>query len=802
MFCHWPIHLFVQSHQASLYNMRKGIASTCTYQRKQQLKLTVKRFHMASFTMFFVFLQGFHCSVNAGSSPSLYVTIIDPMKKYVIQPRNIFEFTKEPSSQPSSEPSFTSQPSVSPTSSPSQSQYPSVLPTVLPTSNQPSSLPSSLPTILPTAAPSNQPSYSPSASMSPSAPPTNTEFPTEVPSGIPSMKPKKDMSYFNYNPFDENYGPGQPSLESYIYNETSIGNSLTMSNTKTTNYTRYSGNAWESVRNSFEYKYWAEFDMNRTLGNRCASDPRRSQSPIDLCPDVVNAECFEHHQARNRVSNLIIGLILIDLSISCTHLNSVISKGGEYNLDDTEVTLKILPSKLRIEYSRENSELDPSKLRPPHGDFAHNWNGYISAVHIDVKSPSEHTICGKRYAGEYQIYFYHPNRKQPIVQSVLIEIEPNERHHKHFQKVLNEWQALYDERAMECMDQDREERKLEETFLRRMENFMATSLDSHEISPRDLGERGESKWSSNSDQSTILDEPRDDSAQFQNILRQVKYRASHPLFEEQYEGLNLSAIAANNVVAKKKLKPSYLRRRAADTIVDIKRGVAQSTESRVDDCQDFRESFLLEGANITCEDIQPSNSTYSHCKSTGIVKRLCPVACGVCQHSSTIINGTVSDSSPPSASPTSPPTSRGESTDSSPPSASPASPPTSKSNSPSSSTRTNPPKSRVKWDPFQPRIVNSIYFYGYGGSLTEPPCSEWVSWRILDTPMQISSAQLNQMNNILFGHLDQDCKRNIVQWQHSVARPTQSLNDRELWQCTRDDYESDAEKNENPSNDN
>jgi carbonic anhydrase len=463
------------------------------------------------------------------------------------------------------------------------------------------------------------------------------------------------------------------------------------------------------------------------------------------------------------------------------------------------VTLKILPSKLRIEYSRDNSELDDSKLRPPHGDFAHNWNGYISAVHIDVKIPSEHTICGKTYAGEYQIYFYHPDRKQPIVQSVLIDVHPNERHHKHFQKVLNEWQALYDERAMECMDQDREERKLEETFVRRMENFMATSLDSHEISPRDSGDRGESKWSSTtSDQSTMLDEPRGDSARFQNVLRKVKDRASHPLFKEEYERLNLSANTSNTVGAKEQVKPaSYLRRRAADTSDTIEGGSAMSTGSRVDDCQDFRESFLLEGANITCEDIQPSSSTYSHCKSVGTVKTLCPVACGVCQHSSSIINGTaVTDQPPPSASPTSPPTSRVESTD-------PTSPPSSRSNSsPPSPIPTNPPPSSVKWDPFQPRIVNSIYFYGYGGSLTEPPCSEWVSWRVLDTPMQISSAQLNQMSNILFGHLDQDCKRNNVQWQNSVARPTQSLNDRELWQCTRDDYESDVEKNGIPSNDN
>ena len=84
-------------------------------------------------------------------------------------------------------------------------------------------------------------------------------------------------------------------------------------------------------------------------------------------------------------------------------------------MNNIQMTPKILPSKLRIEYSRENAELDPPKLRPPHEDYARNWNGSISVVHIDIDIPSEHTICGKKYAGEYQISFYHLNRKVPFV---------------------------------------------------------------------------------------------------------------------------------------------------------------------------------------------------------------------------------------------------------------------------------------------------------------------------------------------------------------------------------------------------
>ena len=101
---------------------------------------------------------------------------------------------------------------------------------------------------------------------------------------------------------------------------------------------------------------------------------------------------------------------------------------------------------------------------------------------------------------------------------------------------------------------------------------------------------------------------------------------------------------------------------------------------------------------------------------------------------------------------------------------------------------------RPVWNPFWPRIINSIHFYGYGGSLTEPPCSEWVAWRVLDTPMQISLDQWEQMRNILFNQVDEKCHRTSVHYEGSVARPTQSLNGRPLWKCSVNDYVSDVEK--------
>ena len=412
--------------------------------------------------------------------------------------------------------------------------------------------------------------------------------------------------------------------------------------------------------------------------------------------------------------------------------------------------MKILPSKLRIEYSRQNADLNETMLRPPHGDFAHNWNGYIQVTHIDIKIPSEHTICGKRFAGEYQIYFYHPKRRKPIVQSILMEIHPKERTHKHFQKALNEWQAIFDEKRANCWNRERETHKEEDRFVRRMENFLLTSIDSAEVSLRgditydnDQEERNDLSGLDirTREQSTILDEPEDDSYRFQTLLGKIRRRASNPVFEEHYEKVNLGPASSADGGNRKHSIQSQSQHQNLR-----RRNIENNRTSILNESEPLSQSPSLATSLIFNESLTPPPS-------------FAP---------SLIFNESATQ--PPSFTPTSVPT------------------------QPPSFTPTSVPTERVRWDPFHPRIVNSIYFYGYDGSLTEPPCSEWVSWRVLDTPMQISTAQWTQMRDILFGQIDSDCKRTSVHWRGSVARPTQSLNERPLWQCTRDDYESDVEK--------
>lgn len=98
------------------------------------------------------------------------------------------------------------------------------------------------------------------------------------------------------------------------------------------------------------------------------------------------------------------------------------------------------------------------------------------------------------------------------------------------------------------------------------------------------------------------------------------------------------------------------------------------------------------------------------------------------------------------------------------------------------------------WDPFHSDIQKSIHFWGYRGSLTEPPCSpDSVLWRIMDVPVPISQTQLYQMQNILFNNREKDsCVFTSTHYKGSVARPiSKSIS---YYKCTRSDYVSDAER--------
>lgn len=98
------------------------------------------------------------------------------------------------------------------------------------------------------------------------------------------------------------------------------------------------------------------------------------------------------------------------------------------------------------------------------------------------------------------------------------------------------------------------------------------------------------------------------------------------------------------------------------------------------------------------------------------------------------------------------------------------------------------------WHPFDPEIQKSVHFWGYSGSLTEPPCTnDSVDWKVMDVPTPISPKQLQQFKHLLFNHVDGNCKRTSVHnSKASVARPTQPP--QRYYHCSRDEYVSDEER--------
>ena len=92
------------------------------------------------------------------------------------------------------------------------------------------------------------------------------------------------------------------------------------------------------------------------------------------------------------------------------------------------------------------------------------------------------------------------------------------------------------------------------------------------------------------------------------------------------------------------------------------------------------------------------------------------------------------------------------------------------------------------WDPHHPMLVPTIHFYRYDGSLTEPPCGEFVSWFVADIPMEISFGQLEQLKTILFTNVDGNCRKTSVHSAESVARPIRPIGRRPVWKCTPADF--------------
>lgn len=103
-----------------------------------------------------------------------------------------------------------------------------------------------------------------------------------------------------------------------------------------------------------------------------------------------------------------------------------------------------------------------------------------------------------------------------------------------------------------------------------------------------------------------------------------------------------------------------------------------------------------------------------------------------------------------------------------------------------------------RFDPYSDALMPTIFFYRYDGSITEPPCKD-ITWWVMSKPVIIAAEQLAQLKQILFTHVDSNCRPTSVHnSDQKVARPIYPLGeDRTIQACTDGTFRSDFDKRGN-----
>ena len=96
-------------------------------------------------------------------------------------------------------------------------------------------------------------------------------------------------------------------------------------------------------------------------------------------------------------------------------------------------------------------------------------------------------------------------------------------------------------------------------------------------------------------------------------------------------------------------------------------------------------------------------------------------------------------------------------------------------------------KLQCDFDIFHKSLVPSIYYYSYYGTLSEPPCTSNTNWKVIEKPMIVSVAQLQQMNALLSqgpckdDEFADDLKGRVRAVQADAGRAIEQCNTRNYW---------------------
>lgn len=84
------------------------------------------------------------------------------------------------------------------------------------------------------------------------------------------------------------------------------------------------------------------------------------------------------------------------------------------------------------------------------------------------------------------------------------------------------------------------------------------------------------------------------------------------------------------------------------------------------------------------------------------------------------------------------------------------------------------------YNPYLKLPANYSTYY-YSGSLTTPPCSEVVTWNVVDIPISLSAGELDTILGLILDYVNPEtCQNGTVAFEGSTSRPVQPLNGRTI----------------------
>mmetsp|Transcript_8820 Transcript_8820/g.11722 ORF Transcript_8820/g.11722 Transcript_8820/m.11722 type:complete len:347 (-) Transcript_8820:207-1247(-) len=332
--------------------------------------------------------------------------------------------------------------------------------------------------------------------------------------------------------------------------------------------------------------------------------------------------------------------------------------------------------------------------------------------HVDIKFPSEHTINGTRYRGEYQVYIVSTKTQRGVaVVSILIEQHPKDRENPHFEDAIVEFEKVYEANKKACYDKQNP-----------APEASGSTTDESDSTPV-----GGGFW--------------DDWILWRhNGGRHLSHNSVTP--EPSSSPTNVPSVSPTNAPT-------------VSSAPTVSPSGAPSDSPTVS----HNPSVSLSPTESSAPSDTPSNIPSDQPSFVPSVSAMPSAQPSLSQLPSLSFAPTIS------AQPTAAPFDK------------------------------DPFTSKGQWDPMHPKfIMRSIHFYAYKGSLTEPPCTPFAHWYIIDTPMQLSGKQIDRLETVLFDNVDEDCNPTSVHYNRSVARPIQQHVSARVWQCTCKDFLSDADK--------